>query len=62
MIRIILAALITGISFGVAVASVTGKLTMEGMTMGLASILIIVVLAGVVYFLNRRHKANAGYS
>ena len=62
MIRLILAALVTGISFGVAVASFTGKLTIEGMSMSLVSIFLIVLLSVVVYFLNRKHKENVNYS
>jgi len=62
MIRIILAALGTGISFGVTVASFLGKLSFEGITMGLASLSLIVAMSVVVYFINRKHKVNASYS
>lgn len=62
MIRFILAGLLVGSSFSVMVASVTNKLTIEGMTMGLASILLIAVLSGVVYLLTGKRKAVVSIS
>lgn len=62
MIRIVIAALLVGSSFGVALASVTNKFTVEGMTIGFASILLIFVMLAVVYFINRKPKAGINYS
>ncbi len=50
MIKFILAGLLTGGSFSLAVASATNNLSLEGMSMGIISILLIMALSAIVYF------------
>ncbi|WP_172369156.1 hypothetical protein [Sporosarcina jiandibaonis] len=62
MLRIILAAIVAGIGFGIAIASVTGHLTIEGMTMGLASIGLMIALSGIAFLFNKKHETSTSHS
>lgn len=61
MLRIILAAIVLGIGFGITVATVTGNLTIEGIAMGLTSIGLMSTLSGIAYLYSRKHNTNTGH-
>ncbi|QUW22357.1 hypothetical protein JSQ81_01835 [Sporosarcina sp. Marseille-Q4063] len=62
MIRIILAAIVAGVGFGITVAIVTGNLTTEGMAMGLTSIGLMSAFSGIAYLYSRKHETSTDHS
>ena len=62
MLRIILAAIIAGVAFGIVVATVTGNLTIEGMAMGLTSISLMLALLGIAYLYCKKQETSTSHS
>ena len=62
MLRIILAAIVAGVGFGIVVATVTGNLTKEGMAMGLTSIILMITLFGIAYLYNKKQETITSHS
>lgn len=61
MIRIVLAALVAGIAFGVTVATLVGKISIEGLVLGLTSIVLLIVLSAVVYIMDKKSEASVSH-
>ena len=61
MVRIILAAIVAGVGFGVIAATVTGNLTIEGMAMGFTSILLMIALFGIAYFYSKKQETSTNH-
>ena len=62
MLRIILAAIVAGVGFGIAVATVTGNLTKEGIAMGLTSIALMIALFGIAYLYSKKQETSTSHS
>ena len=62
MLRIILAAIVAGVGFGVVVAIVTGSLTIEGMAMGLTSIALMIALFEIAYLYSKKQETSTSHS
>lgn len=61
MLRIILAAIVAGVGFGVVVATLTGNLTIEGMAMGLTSIALMITLLGIAYLYSKKQETSTNH-
>lgn len=61
MLRIILAAIVVGVGFGIVVAIVTGNLTKEGIAMGLTSIALMIALLGIAYLYSKKQETSTSH-